>query len=445
LNTVIKVESVSKKFCRKLNHVMVYGVHDIARNMLGLSSRSEKLRDGEFWALQNVAFEVKKGEVLGIIGPNGSGKSTLLKLLNGIFMPDRGKIEITGNVGALIEVGAGFHPMLSGRENVYVNGAILGMGKREIDEKFDAIIDFADIGEFIDAPVKHYSSGMYVRLGFSIAVHAEPDILIVDEVLAVGDINFQIKCFRKIAEFKEQGKTIIIVTHDMTAIQRHAERVLLLNKGNLIADDTPEKIVGRYLSLVTNDSTDDMQGATGSQKATTDVECNMQEVFVNEASKEDVCHDNEGYNNGEFRYGNGGARILDYELLNTEGKKISRIKSGDPIIFRLKVKFFSDVKLHIHGLKITAKNGLEIVNDNTLHYKELDIKPQKMGDVLWVEHTVNIDLSPGDYIFSVGVATIDEGEVVPLDRRYDLVFMSVVEGDGDIKKSNIKSGIQIFY
>ena len=184
-NISIKVENISKKYCKSLKRSMLYGVKDIARNTIGLSSHSDKLRKGEFWALDNVSFEAKKGETFGIIGPNGSGKTTLLKLLNGIFWPDKGKISVKGNVGALIEVGAGFHPLLTGRENIYINAAILGMTKEETDKKFDVIVEFADIGDFLDVPVKHYSSGMFVRLGFAVAVHCEPDILLVDEVFAV--------------------------------------------------------------------------------------------------------------------------------------------------------------------------------------------------------------------------------------------------------------------
>src|SRR4030042_894305 len=200
---------------------MYYGMMDIGRNMFGLASHSERLKNGEFWALDDVSFDVKKGETLGIIGANGSGKTTLLKLLNGIFWPDRGRIAIKGKVGVLIEVGAGFHPLLTGRENIYINSAILGMTKKEVDKKFDVIVEFSDIGEFLDTPVKYYSSGMFVRLGFAIAVHCEPDILLIDEVLAVGDIRFQVKCFGRVQEFKETGKTMILVTHDMGDIQKH--------------------------------------------------------------------------------------------------------------------------------------------------------------------------------------------------------------------------------
>lgn len=449
METIIKVKEVSKKFCRSLNQVMVYGVNDIARNMFGLRSNSSKLRKGEFWALHDIAFEIKKGQTLGIIGPNGSGKSTLLKLLNGIFMPDTGSIEITGKTGALIEVGAGFHPMLSGRENIYVNGSILGISKKEIDAKFQQIVDFADIGEFIDAPVKHYSSGMLVRLGFSVAVHADPDILIVDEVLAVGDINFQLKCFRKIAEFKEQKKTIIIVTHDMTAIQRHTERVLLLNKGVIICDDTPQRIVSKYLSLVTNDITGDAEKDSMQIDLQDDPEekqnGSVQKVFYQDSSEEDFCRTREGYDSGEFRYGNGAVHIVDYEIDGVDGLKAPRIKSGEVINFRIKVKFLSDVKKPIYGVRITSNKEFEIYNDNTLHYKDLEIKPQKRGDSLWVEYSIDLDLAPGNYFLSAGVATINAGEVIPLDRRYDFIRLRIVENKAPRKKTKIKSDIKLLY
>src|ERR1044071_674512 len=212
-DTIISAEGVSKKFCRSLKHTMLYGVRDVACDVVGLSQSSNGLRQDEFWALDNVSFEVKRGECLGLIGPNGAGKSTLLKLVNGITLPDRGSIRVTGRIGALLELGAGFHPMLSGRENIHLSGAILGLSKDKLAEQFDAIVDFAGLEEFIDSPVKHYSSGMYVRLGFAIAAHADPDVLLIDEALAVGDVVFQSKCYAKLREFREQGITVIFVTH----------------------------------------------------------------------------------------------------------------------------------------------------------------------------------------------------------------------------------------
>ncbi|MDD4938658.1 MAG: ABC transporter ATP-binding protein [Candidatus Omnitrophica bacterium] len=231
-DVVIRAENVSKKYCKTLRHSMMYGVADIGRNLLGKSSRPGKLRKNEFWAVDNVSFEVKRGETLGLIGPNGSGKTTLLKMLNGIFWPDKGKIMVNGRVGALIAVGAGFHPLLTGRENIYINGAILGMKKREIDKKFDSIVEFADIGDFLESPVKHYSSGMFVRLGFAVAVHCEPEILLVDEVLAVGDVNFQHKCLRRMADMMESC-AVIMVSHNAQVIRFICDNALFLNKGQM--------------------------------------------------------------------------------------------------------------------------------------------------------------------------------------------------------------------
>jgi lipopolysaccharide transport system ATP-binding protein len=229
-DVVIKVEHVSKKYCMSLRRSMVYGLEDIGKNLFGMSSNSGRLRPDEFFALDDVSFELKKGDRLGLIGANGSGKSTLLKLLNGIFWPDKGKITVKGRVGALIEVGAGFHPLLTGRENVYINGAILGMSKQEVDARFDEIVEFADIGEFIDAPVRSYSSGMFVRLGFAVAVHCDPDILLVDEALAVGDVDFQIRCLRHITK-KMTGCTVVLVSHAPNLIRFNCKEVLFLNKG----------------------------------------------------------------------------------------------------------------------------------------------------------------------------------------------------------------------
>ena len=209
---------------------MLYGVQDIGRNMVGLSSHPDRLRRNEFWAVDDISFEVRKGETLGIIGPNGAGKTTLLKMLNGIFWPDKGKVTVRGRVGALIEVGAGFHPLLTGRENIYLNAAILGMSHKEVDERFDEIVEFAEIGDFIDSPVKFYSSRMFIRLGFAVAVHCEPEILLVDEILAVGDIDFQNKCLNKISEIKE-NTSIIIISHNMNTIKLMCDRCLFLSKG----------------------------------------------------------------------------------------------------------------------------------------------------------------------------------------------------------------------
>lgn len=230
-DTLIRVERVSKKFCKNLKRSMRYGGIDILTGLTGHSFNNDKLRKNEFWALKDISFELKRGECLGLIGPNGSGKSTLLKVLNGIIALDMGKVTIKGKVGALVEVGAGFHPMLTGRENIYINGSILGFSKKEMDHKFDEIVHFSELEEFIDTPVKQYSSGMYVRLGFAIAAQMKPDVLLIDEVLAVGDIAFRAKCYNMIGE-RLQNCAVIIVSHSMPEIARLCSNILLLKKGN---------------------------------------------------------------------------------------------------------------------------------------------------------------------------------------------------------------------
>lgn len=201
-----------------------------------------------FWALQDINLEIKKGETVGIIGPNGAGKSTLLKLMAGVTKPTRGEIKINGNIAPLIELGAGFHPELTGRENVTLNGVILGMSKQQVAEKFSEIVDFAELWEFIDQPIKHYSSGMYLRLAFSVAVHTKPDILLIDEILAVGDAGFQEKCFAKMEEFKKEGVTIIFVSHAMGQIQSFCNRAVYLDEHKIIMDNGVKKVCERYLT-----------------------------------------------------------------------------------------------------------------------------------------------------------------------------------------------------
>jgi lipopolysaccharide transport system ATP-binding protein len=232
-DTVIKVEGLHKKFCRHLRRSMFYGTLDVTRDMLGWRYDSGTLRPSEFWALEDVSFELKQGEALGVIGPNGSGKTTLLRILNGIFPPDRGCAAVRGRMGALIAVGAGFHPNMTGRENIRLNGTILGMTRQEIAERFEAIVDFADIGEFLDAPVATYSSGMTVRLGFAIAIHAVPEILLADEVLAVGDLRFALKCYRKIAEYRRNGGALLLVSHSMQLVRNVCHRTLWIEHGRV--------------------------------------------------------------------------------------------------------------------------------------------------------------------------------------------------------------------
>lgn len=247
--TLITVDHVSKKYCRSLKRSLWYGMQDIGNELIG-RSKSGELRHNEFWAVKDVSFELKRGECLGLIGHNGAGKSTLLKMLNGLIKPDAGKITMHGRVGALIELGTGFNPILTGRENIYNNGAVLGFTRKEIDRKFDAIVDFAEIGDFIDTPVQNYSSGMKVRLGFSIAAQMDPDVLLIDEVLAVGDLNFRLKCFNLIDRIVEKC-AVIFVSHSMQLVSRLCNQILIMDGGEekYKGDDVSEGIDHYYQSL----------------------------------------------------------------------------------------------------------------------------------------------------------------------------------------------------
>lgn len=247
---LVEVEHISKKFCKDLKHSLWYGVHDLTSELLGRNKRHSKLRKDEFWAVKDVGFELKRGECLGLIGPNGAGKSTLLKMLNGLIKPDEGSITIHGRVGALIELGAGFNPILTGRENVYVNASILGLSKKEIAKKFDAIVDFAEISDFIDAPVQNYSSGMKVRLGFAVAAQLEPDVLLIDEVLAVGDVGFRMKCYKHILGLMDDGVSIVLVSHNVNQLSRVTDHAVVLDKGQKVFDGPLTKAVGHYETLV---------------------------------------------------------------------------------------------------------------------------------------------------------------------------------------------------
>lgn len=243
---VICAQGVSKKFCRSLRRAVSYGVADIARNALGLSTNGQQLRHGEFWAVDDISFELRRGEVLGLIGVNGSGKSTTLKMLNGLILPDTGCIEVNGRVSALIEVGAGFHPMLTGRENIYVNGAILGMPRHEITRRFDSIVEFSGVEDAIDSPLKFYSSGMYVRLGFAVAAHLDTDVLLVDEVLAVGDAEFRSRCYSRIAEMLREGVSIGFVSHNMVDLQRLCNRCLWIEGGSIASVGNTSEVISNY-------------------------------------------------------------------------------------------------------------------------------------------------------------------------------------------------------
>lgn len=328
-DVIIDFNHVSKKFPKSLNHLMKYGIVDIVKNTLGLDTHSEKLRKNEFWAVNGVSFKLKRGETLGIIGANGSGKSTILKMINGILTPDKGEIKIKGEVGALIEVGAGFHPMLTGRENIYVNGAILGMSKREIDQKFKDIVEFADIGDFLDAPVKTYSSGMYVRLGFSVAINCSPQILLIDEILSVGDLYFQNKCLKYLAEYRKKTDGIVFVGHNLEHIRNLCDKVLVINKGKVVFLGNAEVAIVKYYELFHN-------------KSAQTIEKKVDDSYIRKTNSDEIS-------------------FIEGGILDSNNLKINEVSFGKPINIFLKFKCNRKLeKLHFSAA-ITNSNGIMCV------------------------------------------------------------------------------------
>ena len=415
IDTIISVEGVSKKFCRSLKRTMLYGARDIARDVCGLSQPSIGLRRDEFWALDNVSFEVKRGECLGLIGPNGAGKSTLLKLLNGITLPDKGSIRVRGRIGALLELGAGFHPMLTGRENIRLSAAILGLSKDQVAKKFDAIVDFAGLEEFIDSPVRHYSSGMYVRLGFAIAAHADPDVFLIDEALAVGDILFQSKCYAKLREFKERGTTVVFVTHSLDLVISHCIRALLLENGKLIGEGIPKSVVDRYNKSVTM-KVALKNGLSGD---------NLLEINSSCPSRDIAWKGMFNLNLNEVRYGSLKAEILEAGIFNLNNVPAQVLEQNHEFLIKIKVRHNDEMPAAIVAYSINDAKGVVLCGTNTL-YQKINMGQVRNGTVVLVAFRQVVLLNPGDYLLSVGCGTWEMGEYIVYHRRFDYMHFQVV-------------------
>jgi len=415
MDPIISVQSVSKKFCRSLKRTMLYGAKDVARDLVGLAQVPNVLRPDEFWALDNVSFEVQRGECLGLIGANGAGKSTLLKLLNGITLPDKGEIKVIGRVGALLELGAGFHPMLSGRENIYLNAAILGLSQEEITAKFDAIVDFAGLQDFIDSPVKHYSSGMYVRLGFAIAVHAEPDVFLIDEALAVGDTLFQAKCFAKFHEFKQQGVTVLLVTHNLDLVLSHCSRVLLLDKGVARMEGRPKMVVDEYNKIATQKK---VHLARVEDHANPESSSPLPNKLVEWQGLFDI-------NPGEDRYGTRKAEILEAGIFTTDRQPVQTLQRNREYLIVVKVRYHEEMPAGIVAYSIKDPQGMILCGTNT-HFQNIELGMMSQYEVAVVTFRQRMMLNSGEYLLCLGVAAHEDGEYIVYDRRFDYMPFQVV-------------------
>jgi len=363
-------------------------------------------RHTDFWALRDISFHVEAGETLGVVGPNGCGKSTLLQIVCGILQPTSGRIVTRGRIAALLELGAGFNPEFTGRENVYLNGEILGLSRTEIDKAMPAIEAFAEIGEFIERPVKEYSSGMYVRLAFATAIHVDPEILIVDEALAVGDAVFANRCVRKFQELRERKITVLFVSHDLGLVKQLSDRAILLLHGKIEAEGAPRDVINRYIGLVLEQQAPQIQ-------------------------KDDRV-------SASFRHGDGSSEVLAIEILNARGEPASGVASGECITVRVRSRFHTAKSDPMVGILIRTRIGLEVYGTNT-RIEQLSLGDFQPGDELEVDFQMECWLTPQTYTLTVATQNADGTSHDWLD---DAIAFDVVDRRIAAGVANLRAQIQ---
>ena len=409
-----------------------------------------------FTALNDVSFEVASGETIGIIGPNGSGKSTLLEMVCGTLTPTRGAVAVSGRLAALLELGAGFNPAFSGRENVYLNAALLGISREEVEDRFEDIVEFAGIGEFIEHPVSTYSSGMYVRLAFATAVNTDPDILIVDEALAVGDIRFQRKCFRRFQEMQKAGKTILFVTHSVELVQAHCSRALYLKSGELKSVGDPKVVIQDYLedlfgaeaSVRSEEASKDVEpppdagtrGGFATVKHTREID-GSQPGNVMDAALGDLCPARPFYNPNEYRWGDKRAVIFDYTLESPEGPVRGGFRTGQMVVLEIFIAFVADTQDGILGFTIKTVDGRTVFGANTRE-RLVELPKCAAGATAVARFEFVCSLVSGEYFISIGIAEDDQHrDNVAIDRRYDFIYLPVSGPTADFGIADVSLSI----
>lgn len=389
---------------------------------------TRKIYHTDHFALKGVSFEINKGETLGLIGKNGSGKSTLLKIITGVLTPTSGTVNSTGRIAALLELGAGFNPEYTGIENIYLNGTMMGYSREEMETKVPAIMEFADIGQFIHQPVKTYSSGMFARLAFSVAINVDPDILIVDEALSVGDIFFQSKCYRKFEEFAEKGKTILFVSHDMGSIIKYCDRSIVLNEGELIAEGPSRDMVDLYKKIVSkNFSTEEAQA-----------------IEPEEVTEEKVLWKEKlGNLNPKFLdYGNKKAEIIDYALFDGTGAIMSTVSQNETFSLKMKVKFYDQIREPIFAYTIKDVKGNDITGTNTM-FEAVETGTSVDGSIYEVSFAQALPLHNGEYLISLGCTGYKDGEFQVYHRLYDLLILNIISDRATVGFFDAESKITV--
>lgn len=418
----IAVENVNK----------IYKLYDRPRDrMFEALGLSKKKKYHEKYALSNVSFHVKKGECVGIIGTNGSGKSTILKIITGVLNQTSGNVSVNGRISALLELGAGFNMEYTGLENIYLNGTMNGFSEKEIDERMQDILDFADIGDYVKQPVKTYSSGMFVRLAFSVGINIDPEILIVDEALSVGDVFFQAKCYHKFEEFKEMGKTIIFVSHDLSSIAKYCDRVILLDQGVKLGEGGPKEMIDDFKRVLVGQYQTPEEKSVN--KSLLEDEELQQAVLKSKAKKEE---------DKTLEYGTKQAMIEEIYLTDDNGTRSNAIIKGMNFGIHMRVRFYEDLPAPIFAFTIKNVKGTEITGTNTMFEKAF-LEPVKAGTVKEITFTQKMSLQGGDYLLSFGVTGYDGNDFQVYHRLYDALDVTVISDKNTVGFYDMDSSIQV--
>ena len=422
---VIKADKISK----------IYRLYNKPSDRLREALLPGKKKLGkDHYALTDLDLTIYKGETVGIIGTNGSGKSTILKIITGVLSPTKGDIKVNGRISALLELGAGFNMEYNGIENIYLNGTMMGFSKKEIDERLDSILAFADIGDYVYQPCKTYSSGMFVRLAFAVAINIDPEILIVDEALSVGDVFFQAKCYHKFEEFKKEGKTILFVSHDLSSIAKYCDRVILLNKGVKLDEGNPKEMIDAYKQVLVG------QYRIPEREDSLLDDADIQEL-ANKAA-DDAGRSADGINPDTLEYGTGDATIHDYYITDKKGTRTTAIIKGEPFMIHFSVDFNRDITAPIFAFTIKNIRGTEITGTNTM-YEKAFLESVKKGDSKTVTFTQDMNLQGGEYLLSLGVTGYEREDFQVYHRLYDVINITVVSDKNTVGYYDMNSKVTI--
>jgi len=456
---IISVDQVSK----------VYRLYDkpIDRLLESISLRKKSYHK-DFYALRDISFSVGRGEAVGIIGTNGSGKSTMLKIITGVLSATTGKVESRGSICALLELGAGFNQDYTGIENIYMNGTMMGFSKAEMDEKLPAILEFADIGDFVYQPVKSYSSGMFVRLAFALYISIDPEVLIVDEALSVGDVFFQAKCYHRMDELKRKGTTILMVTHDLGSVMKYCDRVVLFHKGEKVGEGLPGQMVDKYKKILAgkdphaeqfmeeqnflgnvDEEAVDTAGTAGTTEknvgtgiASGTAESTSPKAGQHSQKPTGFMKDHLTLNPSSQQYGNGKAEILDFGVLDKDGRPSNVLLKGEEFSIKERIVFHDDIAAPIFTFTIKDKRGMDLSGTNTL-FEGKEIPAVKKGDEYFCTFTQRMNLQGGEYLLSISCTGFEEGEHTVYDRKYDITSITVLSNKNTVGIYDMESEVTL--